>query len=80
MIYFIVRFIIIGIILEKEMYKNPNGLIGGALARCNSIERFVFYAFPFISDIYVLFLIFEHNYPNSLPKIDWKTFPKGGIF
>lgn len=80
MIYLIVRFVIISIILEKEMYKNSNGLVGGALARCNFIERFIFYAFPFISDIYILLLIIEYKYPDFLPKINWKTIPKSVIY
>lgn len=81
MIYLIlVSFIVCSIILEKERTQNPLGIIGGAINRCNIVERFVFYAFPFISDIYLLLLIIERKKPHWLPKIDWSEVGKSTIY
>lgn len=76
----LVSFIVCSIILEKERMQNPLGLIGGAINRCNIVERFVFYAFPVISDVYLLLLTVERKKPHWLVEIDWSKVGKSTIY
>ena len=80
LIYVLISFIVAIVLLEQEVHKTPLGLIGNALARCNIIERLLFYMMPFASDIYILLLYIERKYPEQLPKINWKAYPKHSVF
>lgn len=81
MIYLLlISFIVSAIVLEKEKLNNPKGLIGSAINRCDIVERFVFYAFPIISDVYLLLLFIERKKPHWLVEIDWSKVGKSTIY
>jgi|TARA_B110000977_G_C11085954_1_gene494732 hypothetical protein len=78
--YTLISFILSITILEYEVHKTSRSLVGNALARCNIIERIVFYVFPLMSDIYILLIFVERKYPRYLPDIDWKAYSKHSVF
>lgn len=81
MLYLIlVSFIAKAYILEKERITNPLGCIGGAINRCNIVERYIFYFMPFVSDAYLILLIIDRKVPHLLPTIDWDNYPKHSVF
>lgn len=81
MIYLIlVNFLVSLIVLELERYYNPTGLIGGAINRCNILERFIFYGMPIVSEVYIILLAIEKYKPEWLVTIDWSKVEKSAVY
>lgn len=69
------RFIIITYFLEKETKNNKKGFVGGALARCNIVERYLVYSIPLIGEVYMLMARIEKTMPEVMPDMDWENVP-----
>lgn len=81
MIYLIlISFVIKAYVLEKERIANPLGCIGGAINRCNIVERYVFYFMPFVSDLYLVLLFLERKYSSAFPDMKWKDLQPGVLW